>query len=67
MSRFKITRYIESEVPKPVELVKVVHGKWVGVSPMVDSMECSECGYCIFSEELKTPYCPWCGARMIEE
>ena len=40
------------------------HGKWIGVSPFVDSVQCSECGYCIYSEELETPYCPWCGAKM---
>lgn len=39
-------------------------GEWVGVSPFVDSEQCSICGYCIHSEELETPYCPWCGAKM---
>lgn len=39
-------------------------GEWTGVSPFVDSVQCSKCGYCIYSEELETPYCPWCGAKM---
>ena len=41
-------------------------GEWIGVSPFVDSVQCSECGYCIHSEEFETPYCPWCGAKMME-
>lgn len=47
-----------------VDAAPVKHGRWQGVSPMVDSMECSVCRYCIPSEELKTPFCPWCGAEM---
>ncbi len=47
-----------------VDAVPVVHGRWQGVSPMVDSMECSVCRYCIPSEEFETPFCPWCGAKM---
>lgn len=39
-------------------------GKWVGVSPMVDTVQCSVCGDQLFSEELETPYCPYCGAKM---
>ena len=46
--------------------VEQKHGQWQGVSPFVDSLECSECRYEILSEELKTPYCPWCGAKMDE-
>lgn len=41
-------------------------GEWVGVSPMVDTRQCSRCGYNIISEELETPYCPYCGAKMTE-
>ena len=47
-----------------VDAVPVVHARWQGVSPFVDSEECSNCRYCIYSEELETPYCPWCGAKM---
>ena len=39
-------------------------GKWVGVSPMVDTVQCSVCGGQLFSAELETPYCPYCGAKM---
>jgi len=47
-----------------VDAVPVRHGRWQGVSPFVDSLECSECRYCIIDEEFITPYCPWCGAKM---
>ena len=47
-----------------VGAVPVVHARWQGVSPFVDTEECSNCRYNIQSEELETPYCPWCGARM---
>lgn len=49
-----------------VDAVPVRHGRWQGVSPFVDSLECSECRYCITDEEFKTPYCSWCGAKMEE-
>lgn len=39
-------------------------GKWIMQNPMVDTEECSECGYNILSEEFETPFCPWCGADM---
>jgi ssDNA-binding Zn-finger/Zn-ribbon topoisomerase 1 len=47
-----------------VDAVPVVHARWQGVSPFVDTEECSNCRYNIQSEELETPYCPWCGAKM---
>lgn len=50
-----------------VDAEPVRHGHWRGVNPMVDTVECSECGYQIVSEELITPYCPNCGAKMDEE
>lgn len=40
-------------------------GKWIKQSPMVDTEECSECGYNILEEEFETPFCPWCGAKMV--
>ena len=40
------------------------HGRWISVSPMVDTEECSVCGFQIQTSELETPYCPWCGAKM---
>ena len=46
------------------EAVPVVHGRWVKQNPLVDTEECSHCGYNIVSAELETPFCPWCGAAM---
>lgn len=40
------------------------HGMWVGVNPLVDSVQCSICGGMLYSKELETPYCPYCGAKM---
>lgn len=37
---------------------------WVRVCPQTDSVECLACRYELQSEELETPYCPWCGAEM---
>lgn len=42
------------------------HGQWININPMVDSVQCSNCGYQVQSIELTTPYCPWCGAKMQE-
>lgn len=39
-------------------------GRWIKQHPMVDTEECSGCGYNILGEEFETPFCPWCGARM---
>ena len=39
-------------------------GEWISVNPMVDSVQCSVCGGELFSAELETPYCPYCGAKM---
>ena len=47
---------LQAQLPK--------RGKWVGVNPMVDSVQCSVCGGQLFSAELETPYCPYCGAKM---
>ena len=49
---------------KPYEERK---GIWIKVNPfLVDTFECSECGWQVCTEELLTPYCPWCGAKMEE-
>ena len=47
-----------------VDAAPVIHARWQGVSPFVETEECSNCRYNIQSEELETPYCPWCGAKM---
>lgn len=39
-------------------------GKWIKQNPMVDTEECSECGYNILGEEFETPFCPNCAAKM---
>ena len=51
------------ETLKPKAKPEIV-GEWIPSNPETDTFECSECGYNINSEELKTPYCPWCGAKM---
>ena len=47
-----------------VDAVPVVHGRWIyhddDIMPWVS---CSECDICTDSTK-KTPYCPFCGARM---
>lgn len=43
---------------------EIKSGEWVGVSPMVDTLQCSECGYNIIDEVFATPFCPVCGAEM---
>ena len=64
----EILEYIRTTPVGPIEPMLIEQlpkrGEWIGVSPFVDSVQCSECGYCIHSEELETPYCPWCGAKM---
>ena len=45
-------------------LTETEKGEWVKQSPLVDTEECSVCGYNIISEELETPFCPWCGSEM---
>lgn len=47
---------LEAQLPK--------RGEWVGVSPTVDTVQCTVCGGQLFSAELETPYCPYCGAKM---
>ena len=47
-----------------VEADPITHGHWQGVNPMVDTIECSNCGHQELSNELATPYCAWCGANM---
>lgn len=58
--------YIKAKIMKQhaVDAVPVVHARWQGISPFVDTEECSNCRWNIQSEELETPYCPWCGAKM---
>ena len=41
-----------------------VHANWQGVSPLVDTIECTNCGWQEISDELASKYCPECGAKM---
>ncbi len=68
--RCKILGITVYDIPKECPLVEVVErkkGKWVKQNPFVDTEECSLCKYNIYSEELETPFCPWCGAEMEED
>lgn len=40
-------------------------GEWIRSNPETDTEECSCCGYNIISDELRTPFCPWCGRMML--
>ena len=52
---------------KKRKTIKERKGIWIKVNPfLVDTFECSECGWQVCTEELLTPYCPWCGAKMGE-
>lgn len=46
------------------DVAPVIHADWIGVNPLVDTIECSRCGYEWFTHEIATPYCPECGATM---
>lgn len=50
---------------KIYELVR--YGRWEKTSPLTDTIVCSNCGYNWPSEEMKSKYCPGCGAEMREE
>lgn len=57
----------DDELRNNTELAKPIHASWVPSSPFTDTMECSNCGYNILSDEFESPYCPWCGAKMEEK
>ena len=46
------------------DVAPVIHAHWTGVTPMVDTIMCSNCGWNYPTNEFATPYCPCCGARM---
>lgn len=50
-----------------IEAEPVRRGRWIKYSPFVDTIVCSECDYNWPSEELKSNYCPDCGAKMREQ
>ena len=47
---------LEAQLPKD--------GYWIGVNPMVDTEQCSICGWNIVTYEFESNYCPNCGAKM---
>lgn len=47
---------LEAQLPK--------EGEWIGVNPMVDTEQCSICGWNIPTDEFESNYCPNCGAKM---
>lgn len=49
-------RRLEAQLPK--------EGEWIGVNPMVDTEQCSICGWNIPTDEFESNYCPNCGAKM---
>ena len=58
---------IDAAAKRILEIEPVRRGKWIGVNPMVDTLECSMCGWNILGEEFVTDYCPCCGAKMEED
>ena len=57
--RYKMFENVIDKIPSAQK-----KGHWVKQNPMVDTEECSACGYNIYSAELETPFCPWCGSDM---
>ena len=62
-------------VGKAIEVLsqpKRIKGRWIRKeSDLSWWYECSECGesplFDPYEHEVRTPFCPWCGARMEEE
>lgn len=64
------------ELPDGADIVRYVKHKvetdysperkatWLPVSPFVDTIMCSNCGYNVQCDELATDYCPGCGYEM---
>ena len=52
----KRIKELEARFPK--------EGEWIGVNPMVDTEQCSICGWNIPTDEFESNYCPNCGAKM---
>lgn len=62
--------FTEEGCPQAIEAEPIKHGRWWRVPLEVGdqnhhyvfmSYRCSECKHAF---DQKTPYCPWCGARM---
>ena len=61
-----VCEMIDAQPTIEPERKKRKKGKWIGVSPLVDTEQCSLCGYQILNNQLRTPFCPWCGADVRE-
>lgn len=67
----RLRTYILHTTPS-ADVTEVRHGKWISDGKHTDHngiewnmMHCSVCGHKdIDSEVTRTPFCPWCGARM---
>ena len=46
-----------------IEAEPVRRGRWEKISPFTDTIMCSNCGYNWPTEEMKSNYCPDCGAK----
>lgn len=49
-----------------MDAVEVVHGRWIKRTEVFGEIYCSECRTIekTTDSNFKTPYCPWCGAKM---
>ena len=59
-----ISDWVKTLVHEELEQQLPKCGEWVYADPFVDTVQCSLCGGQLPSEELETPYCPYCGAKM---
>ena len=58
----KIINCIKNQLT--ADVAEVRYGEWL---KNCNKMECSECGYFYFSDNVKTNYCCNCGAKMDKE
>ena len=65
MYKCEITgEFVTAQHECEIEFAPVRHGQWIWLSPMTDTMMCSECGWNIIDESFKSNFCPDCGADM---
>ena len=63
----EVIQFIQDKIDEQPTITiepNIIHACWERVNPMIDTIECSYCGYQEQSMELATPYCGWCGAIM---
>ena len=59
-----IDYFLDEDIAPTVDAAPVVHAQWVKNDPFTDTEKCSICDYNIPTSEFRTPWCPWCGAKM---